>query len=333
MTAWRASAYFLICAFSVACSRGLLAQVVPSCPVIEHPLRDLSVELSLAHGQKDFQQGEIIGLELRYSSRSKDKYLFNNRSYDRSGRLEGIDSICLQPVLGDDPLDDYFHSYAGFMGGGLFTDEQVTATPLLSELDLNEYVSLPPGEYRLSIVSDRVSLGEVKHIKRRSNAALQTQSNWVSFRVIKAEPAWQLSTLNAAAATLDSPRSTPEEKRHAARVLRFLDSENATLELVRRFWKSGREDLSWNFEAGLFGSPFRQIAIKEMHKTLRESRDGTRDWFIDVLVNLEMQADPRFRDLRYGTEFADHEIHPGQSYEAERNRRVAEYSSGVASGP
>jgi hypothetical protein len=67
----------------------------------------------------------------------------------------------------------------------------------------------------------------------------------------------------------------------------------------------------------LYGTPFRKTAIQEMKSVLREFRDGTSDWFIDVLVNLEMQSDPLFRQRRYGSDLADREKNPGSSYEKE----------------
>ncbi len=333
MKASRLSEYWLIFALTVLPCRQITAQVTSLCPAaaVSSP-RDLSVELTFNRGQSVFQEGEIIQLKIRYSSGSKSKYLFNNRNYDRSGRLDGLDLICLQPDPGIDPLDDYFHSYGGFMGGGLFSEQQITAEPISTDIELNEWRSLPPGEYRLSVLSKRISVGNEGNPKKWDNASVPVQSNWISFRVVKAEPAWQSTVLSTVIRNLDSPKSTAEEKENGARELRFLNSEDAVRELVRRFWKSSPESLRWDFEAGLWGNPFRRTAIQEMKAILRESRDGTRDWFIDVLVNLELQTDSRFRQLRYGTQFASREKNPGSSYEKEHNRRASEYASEAASG-
>jgi hypothetical protein len=323
--------YWLVCACVIVCSRQIVAQVV-SCPATVTSPGDLSIQLSLNHGQTVFRQGEIVGLVIRYSSQSLGKYLLNNRSHDRSGRLDGADLLCLQPDIGTDPLDDYFHSYAAFMGGGLFSKQQIGAGHLETDLELNEWRSLPPGQYRLSVLSERVSLGKEGDIKSWNNAPAPVQSNWVSFQIVKAEPTWQSSVFSDAIKTLDSPTSTPDEKEHATRVLRFLNSEDASRELVRRFWHSSPENRRWDFEAGLFGTPFRQTAIQAMRAVLRDSRDATKDWFIDVLVNLELQSDARFRQLRYGTRLADRDGNQGSLYEAERKRRVSAYKLKVASG-
>jgi hypothetical protein len=218
------------------------------------------------------------------------------------------------------------------MGGGLFSEQQITARPLSSDLDLNEWRSLPPGEYSLSVMSKRISVGSEMQPKTWDNTPVPVQSNWISFRVIKAESAWQSSLLSSVIKVLDSAKSTAEEKENAAKELRFLNSEDAAHELVLRFWNSSPESLRWDFEAGLWGNPFRQTTIQEMKAVLRESRDGTRDWFIDALVNLELQADPRFRLSRYGTPSASRENTPDSLYEQEHNRRASKYASEAASG-
>jgi hypothetical protein len=319
------SAYWLVCAWAVLCSRHVVAQVV-SCPATVSSPSDLSVQLTLITGQTVFRQGEIVGLRVRYSSRSPRKYLLNIKRINLSGRLDGVDLLCLQPGIGTDPLDDYFHFlHAGFMGGAPPL-RQIGAGPLTIDLELNEWRSLPPGQYRLSIQSRRVYLGK----EEGTVELVPVQSNWVTFQIVKAEPAWLTSAFSGAIRTLDSPTSTPDEKEHAARVLRFLDTEDASRELVRCFWNSSPENLEWaDLKFGLYGTPFRQTAIQEMRAIWQSSHDATKNWFwfIDVLVNLELQSDPRFRKLLYGTQLADSEGSPGSSYEEEYERRVSAYTS------
>ena len=217
------------------------------------------------------------------------------------------------------------------MGGGLFGKQQIGISPLTTGLEVNEWRSLPPGVYRLSILSNRVSLGKEADPHSWSNPVVPVQSNWISFQIVRADPAWQSSTLSTALRTLESQSATQDQKEDAARVLRFLDSEDAARELARLFWNS-EGNLQWQFEAGLYGNPFRQNAIQGMRDVLRSSHGIEKKRFIDVLVNLEMQSDPKFRQLRFGTRVAENEKTPGASFEAEQKRRFAEYSSKVASG-
>jgi hypothetical protein len=308
-----------------------LAQTAPSCSAPISSPSDLNVQLIAHGGQTLFRQGERIKLKIRYTSPSREKYLLDNRSYDRSGRLDGVDLLCLEPNGGTDPLDDYFHSYGGFIGGGLSSEEQIGISPLTTGLELNEWKSLPPGKYRLSILSNRIFAGKESDYKTWNRTPVPGQSNWIRFQVVSAEPAWQSSALSSAVRTLDSPKSTQDEREDAAKVLRFLNSEDAARELVRRFSNS-QGNLRWEFEAGLYGTHYRETAIQEMRAVLRNSQGVPKEWFVDLLVILEMQSDPKFRRLRYGSESAENEKTPRSGFEAEHKRRVAEYSSKVASG-
>jgi hypothetical protein len=62
-----------------------------------------------------FQEGEIIALALSFSSVVKDRYLAEDRNYDRSGSL-AIELYCVEPQA-PDPLEDYFRQ--GAFGGGI----------------------------------------------------------------------------------------------------------------------------------------------------------------------------------------------------------------------
>jgi hypothetical protein len=325
-TSW--GVVFRLIALVIVLSQQTIAQVTSSCPETVSSLRDVSVQLTLMNGQTVSRQGEVVELKVRYSSRSPGKYTLSINRIDRSGRIDrggrrdGVDLLCLQPDIGTDPLDDYFHSLpARYMLAGAVPYRQIGAGPITTDLELNEWWSLPPGQYRLSIQSKRVNLEE-------GGAPVPVQSNWITFQIVNAEPAWQSSAFTGAISTLDSPTATSAEKEHAAKALRFLGSEDASRELVRRFWRSSPQNLGWkDFKFGLYGTPFRRTAIQEMKAILQSSRDATKDWFIDVMVNLELLSDPRFRKLRYGTQLADSEGNPGSSYEEEYERRVSAYTS------
>ncbi len=48
---------------------------------------DISFVIRLAGDKKQFRQGEIVRLEMSFSSGAPNKYKLETRSYDRSGRL------------------------------------------------------------------------------------------------------------------------------------------------------------------------------------------------------------------------------------------------------
>ena len=245
-------------------SAGRCAQVQPDpCAALSQP-SDVSVQLSLKNGQTVFREGEIIAFVAEYSSTSEKKYYLSTRNYDRSGRLDGLEVFCIDPDKATDPLSDYFNGVMCFIGGGLSGEQDLSDKPYFVNLELNEWKSLSPGSYRLSIVSHRITVPTEDNPYQSSARSIPLRSNEVQFEVVKADRGWQGEQLAAAERALDSANPTGEDAKHAARVLRFLGSEEATQELARRFWSGNEQPFGWDLKFGLFGSPYRAAAIARM---------------------------------------------------------------------
>ena len=276
-----------------------------------------------------FRQGEIVALIAKYQARVRGKYLLDNRSYDRSGRLEGMEVFCIEPAVGIDPLRDYFNSAEFFIEGGLSSEEGLGPASRDVDIELNEWESLPPGSYRLSIIGYRISVGSEKDVHSWDGNPIPLRSNTIEFRVIAADPEWQSAQLAEAVGVLDSPASTDDEKRHAARVLRFLGSEEATRELVRRYW-SWDQNLDWEFEAGLFGSPYSATAINAMRALVKRRPNQARWEFVDTLVTLELQGDPHYRPPQRDSKDYERAFN---LYRAEHDKRMVRYIGDRAARP
>jgi hypothetical protein len=97
----------LVLATLFALSRSAAAHVETD-PCEIHPDRpnDLSLQLSVKDRQSIFRVGEIITLLAEYSSSSGKKYSVSTRGYDRSGRLNGLEVLCIDPATAKDPLSD-----------------------------------------------------------------------------------------------------------------------------------------------------------------------------------------------------------------------------------
>jgi hypothetical protein len=245
-------------------------------------------DVQLALGIKDdravFQEGEIIPLALSFTSTTKNRYWADVRNYDRSGRL-GTEYYCVDPET-PDPLDSYF-KYGGFLGGGLGTTRALDATPYTAEAELNEWRRLRPGHYRVYAVSYRVwrlpdpdentPYGRVSEVLRSSTA---------EFDVQPAGADWQNEQVRSAAQTLAGPL-TPEIARPAARRLRFLDTTESTRQLARLFWGLNQQQpIGWDLMFGLFGSPYRQLAIDSMREELAVPDHAITNDFLRALVDL-----------------------------------------------
>ena len=245
-----------------------------------------SLRIQFAAGGSVFQTGETIALDLLFSAGAGGTYQMTTRNYDRSGRLD-IEEFHLSPP-GRDPLHDHYSGgiYGGFIGGGIGGDRALSADPETMREDLNEWLAPDqPGHYSLYVTSSRVS--------RRDGAKLENltlRSNTLEFDVVEASPAWQAQTLDAAAATLRSAAGTPEEKRAAARTLRFLDTPDAVRELARQLAVPG-DDNRWDMVAGIVGSRHRQEAVAELEAQLAAPDAAVTAEFLRALAETKFLLD------------------------------------------
>ncbi len=319
-------------AFLALCSATDICAQASQCAEISHPPGDASLRLLLKNGQSVFHQGEIIALTAEYSAVSSYKYVVNNRNYDRSGRLSGTEIFCIEPDRGTDPLDDYFHSMQAVMGGGIFSEQDPAQHPLTMELELNEWESLPSGSYRLTIIGNRLGLGQERDATSWHNTNIPLRSNAVEFEVASADPDWQASQLRGASRILDSPDAKTEEKEHAARILRFLGSEASTRELARRYG-SVDDPFEWEFKFGLFSTPHRELAIQAMKAELSDPEHPVTRAYISTLVALEMLVDPKWRLPAYDSSRPEEWHRASDAHYAEVERRVNEYMQQASKGP
>lgn len=293
-------------------------------PNLQQP-GDLTLRISVKNGQRIFRQGEIITLVAEYSSTNTKKYLLSTRNYDRSGRLQGTEVFCIDPSGGEDPLSDYFKS-GSFMMGGLSSDLDPGEKPFVIEIELNEWKSLPPGSYRLSIEGRRIGALDREHAEPiQRNIPLR--SDEVDFQIIEAEPAWQAEQLALAEKELDS--GEPDVAKHAARVLRFLGSEAATRELARRYY-SGEQEFGWDFKFGLFGSPHRSDAIAGLKAAIRAPQHPVTGEMVQTLSTLELQSDPKTRLPAYDHQDTESWRQINEAYEAALKQKMGGYMSDAA---
>jgi hypothetical protein len=249
----------------------------------------VQLTLRIPTGQTSFREGEIIPLELSFSSSIDNRYWFEYKSGDTSGRM-GVDGYCLEPDARD-PIADYFRSGL-FMGGGPFSEHQLTrAKPFVATSELNEQKQLVPGHYRLYMVSNRV----LRRAEPHESAPLGLKgidllSNTIEFDVINAEPEWQETQLREATAAYQS--GTDEEKRAAARKLRYLNTRPAVETLSRLYWDSSEQPGGFDLMFGLFGSSDRAEAVAALRREINNpDHPITRD-FLNTLVKLEINSDP-----------------------------------------
>lgn len=243
-------------------------------------LNDASFTIRFPQPATQFHVGEVIPIELLFSSSTPDTYSMSTRSYDRSGRLDE-EQFHVTPE-GRDPLHRYYE-FGMFMGGGLGSFLTLTSETQVLREDLNEWVSLDhPGHYTLYVTTGRISRqGETR------NVPIELRSNSLEFDVVAADPAWLQQALFTAQSTLDNPSSTDEQKTAALRTLRFLDSPASMRELVRRLGKPEKDQ--WNLIAGLAGSHQQALVVKELEQQLGAPDIAITSDYIYILAKLKSQ--------------------------------------------
>src|SRR5579872_4274544 len=229
---------------------------------------DPQLTISTRDNQLSFRIGEIIPLDLAFTSFSPNKYQMDMASYDRSGRLNE-DRFVVDPSTGwDDPLQLYFRSYSGFMAGGLRGFRGLSSAPTTIHVELNEWIRFKtPGQYRVTVISGRVS-----EVGSSSYGDLGVTSNSLTLSIVPATKEWQESTLQTTLQVLRSSRppavpiSNPSDPRtQAIKTSRYLGTADAARDMAGRI-DGGNSD--WEFEAGLLGSPARSAGFEEMKRLL-----------------------------------------------------------------
>jgi len=277
----------------------------------------------LKNGQTIFRDGEIIDLSLAFSSSAPGKYTRDTRNYDRSGRMMA-EVFCIEPTAGRDPLDDYFNSgiAGGFIGGGIGGFEKLAATPSVVEIQLNEWKLLPPGRYRLRLMSGRIARSAAAGESGSGTIQVPLWSNSVEFEIVTAAADWQASQLAAARGALDSG-ADDAGKRSGARTLRFLDTEAAARELATRFSGLNSQPFGWEFMFGLMGSSHRQTAIEAMKAAILDPSHPVTREFITTLALLEIQSNPDYRLPPFNSVDKD-------TWTKLRERKVAAYERAIS---
>lgn len=232
------------------------------------PPSDLQLSITTRNNQSSFHMGEIIPLDLAFTSSRPNTYQMDMATYDRSGRLNE-DQFVVEPKSGfDDPLQLYFRAYKGFMMGGLRGYKSLSTTPATIHADLNEWIRFKaPGQYRLTVISSRVS-----KVGSNEFGNPTVTSNSVTLTILPGTKEWQDATLKSAIQILDStnppvvpPANSADPRSQAGKTLRNLGTPEAARELARRMNGTVSD---WDFAAGLMGSPARSVALEEMKKLL-----------------------------------------------------------------
>jgi hypothetical protein len=222
-------------------------------------------------------------------------------TYDRSGRMNYEQFLVSPTDDTHDPLQLYFGSVGGFLGGGLTSFKFLSATPIDIALNLNEWVSFDkPGVYDVKVVSRRVDDAEAGTDPYRT--ALDLESNTIRLRIVRASPAWQERQLSKILAALSRGRQSENYRRgeaywDALTALRYLGSEAAARELVRRL-RGENDNTGFQCMFGLIGSPHRGAGLEEMDNLLEDADFPVSSLFLSTMAILPLRPSDSPQALR-----------------------------------
>ena len=191
-----------------------------------------------------------------------------------------------------DPLLDYFGSIGGFIGGGIRGIGVLGEKPFTVKLELNDWFRFDtPGTYTLAVKSRRVTDESVT-----PHAVIPVESNTVSFEILPrdADLGGGGSSKPRAASSTRSRR--PAAARAGCRMMRFLGTEAAAMEMIRRYGADTDQGCDFDYMAGLFGAANRAAVVRAMEGGLRAADQPVTASYLRTLSTLSVYLQhPEFR--------------------------------------
>jgi hypothetical protein len=267
---------------------------------------DVSFALNTKNGQTSFRQGEAIPVELRFQSTTPGRYQVTT---DPSQRIHLNGARVYDQLIGEpaadavDPLREQTRMVEPFMGAPP-RQMPLNASPISIEQIVNDWISFrKPGRYEITAQTWRLSLVDNSEDSARVffPKPLPMQSNTIEIEIVPAEDAWANTQLQQAVASLNHGVSPPivgqpiDTQRQndvvtAARVLRFLETRDAALALVRFFDRSPY-NVQGDLVAGLYGSPYRNEIVSALEDGLTSPDVPVTHNWIDTLSELATARD------------------------------------------
>jgi hypothetical protein len=156
---------------------------------------EVAFHVGIKDGKSQFYLGEVIPLELTFTSKMPKHYQINMARYDRSGRMSYEQFLVNPDGSWGDPLRSYFNSSMGWMGGGLTGFEFLSESPTKISLELNEWVQFHrAGKYRVAVQTSRV--GQISgEASSPFDKPVSLTSNELELTIVSPTTSWQEQTL------------------------------------------------------------------------------------------------------------------------------------------
>jgi hypothetical protein len=231
--------------------------------------------LTTKNGKNVFRIGEAIPIELRFVSSIPGRYeVLTNASHRVFLNSNTFDQFIVEPA--QDTVDPLRGQVGMPSAVSVMSDPRMPLLdqPVIVERLLNEWLSFRnAGRYRITAKTTRLRIAE------NSSPPIPLQSNAIEIELIRPEQGWADTQLKDAVAVLERgesdsrkyySRAQPEEDKiiNAARILRFLNTREAALALVR-FFEHAPPPAQYDLVAGLYGSPYLNEIISALEEIMK----------------------------------------------------------------
>jgi len=234
------------------------AQIQPGSQAVQ-------LQLQLGDGRTAFHRGEVIPVQLQFSSAKHAKYPTNGRDcFPHSTYRYQVDP----PAFIDRVLEvDAGMSLAEMTCGGPMGGEiDLAETPVLIKQTLNERFRMDtPGKYHISVTAWKFGVSAI--------------SDTVDLEILPSDPAWEKAELSRATSLIDSGSDKQSE---GCLILRYLGTDAANLEMARRY--SGRGACAQVFDLPIISAPNRKDVLEVLESGLRDPDKPITAMYLRVLA-------------------------------------------------
>jgi len=262
----------------------LVALLLPSDFAVSNP-DDLEFRICFLSNRVTYHAGELIEVEISFSSQAKKKY---HCSWTSPLPELGNETLQISPMDGVVDLRDLIRGWSGSIIG---TEGYLTPEPHVQKLDLNDWYRFRnPGHYSLTITSKAVS--RVKGAEEGGGEEhLTLESNVLEFDIAPTDPSWSAAELAEIERVVDRSED-PQELYPALHRLEILDTPASVQKLVQLYLSHGPEgDPSRNVTPGLNNSLQADLMIELLESSLSDPKRNPRGLGADLLAEFQVRKE------------------------------------------
>jgi hypothetical protein len=247
----------------------ILASAAPAQMSVAGPIQPgpVTLQLRTANGQSQFHRGEVVRLELVFSSAERRAYSIPEECTPRETYRYSISPPALdRAVEVDAAMSMFFGNCHGFSSQADPGEKPIVLRQILND----RYRIEIPGTYSVSVKSNKLGF--------------PLNSNALQIEVLPSDASWEQSEFERANALL-AERYGSETWEEGCEVLRYLETPQAEVEMARR---EGKQMQPCDFDIPLISARHRKLVQDQLEKGVNEPGRVIRGDYLRVLAFLSL---------------------------------------------